>query len=84
MSRHTVQGTPGTILVVGYDRPTDEFFAQSWDEKENEVIDVHYDIDLDELEALIPEVPPGLREQLLKEAAGNTNTNTIKDWRNDP
>ena len=84
MSRHDLshKTDPRKRIVVGYDRPIGAYFVQIWDQKVPDC-PVHSDdnFDPDDLESIGAVVPDGLRQQLLKEAAGETDTNVCIDWR---
>lgn len=75
-------GRDGTTVVVGYDRPLGEFFAQVWRSLDDDepIVSVEC-FDPDDLGEAVAEIPEGLREALIAEAAGEADTNTVKDWR---
>jgi len=83
MSRHTIKHTdPNRSIVVGYDRPTGAYFCQVWEKGTiEEPVYIDYCFDPDELESLGAIVPDGLRETLRNEVIGESDTNTVKDWR---
>jgi hypothetical protein len=83
MSRHTIAHATkeGHFFIVGYDRPLDRFFLQVWRPRDEQPHYVDYDFDLDDLATLKAEVPKELRDVLIKEAAGESDTQAIFDWR---
>lgn len=84
MSRHVLAllGTSQGHLIVGYDRPTKAFFCQLWKSDTDDYPAYEDDcFEIDHLESLGAVVPEGLREILVKEAAGDIDPNYVKDWR---
>ena len=73
-----LNGRDGTVVIVGFDRPCQEFFAQIWRDDEMEMAEGG--IGLDELEQLA-EIPPKLQELLILEVQGLSETNVCRDWR---
>lgn len=82
MSRHTLHGRqPGHTVIVGYDQPLNEFFMQVWDDKDELVYAEGPLEELDDIKIHARELPDALRRTLINEAAGESDTNVIRDWR---
>lgn len=79
MSRHTLAGHNRTRVIVGYDRPAGAFFLQVWGDDDHPHVEIDCLEDLDQIADFAPE-PDGLRDQLICEAAGEADTNTIMRW----
>ncbi len=83
MSRHTVKRRGGSA-VIGFDRPLQNFFVQTWSRSQN-MTGTYTCYDIEQLKPLAERlkltVPPALWVQMEKEAAGQADTNTCKDWR---
>lgn len=83
MSRHAIAHATkaGHFFIVGYDHLLGRFFLQVWRPRSEQPHRVDYDFDLDDLTTLGAEVPPELPDVLVKEAAGESDTQAIFDWR---
>jgi hypothetical protein len=86
MSRHYIAHATKRehYFVVGYDRAQDRFFLQVRRSRTGAPSHIDFDFDLDDLATLKAEVPPELRDILLKEARGEADVNAIMDWRLPP
>lgn len=82
MSRHTIPSrNPDHTVTVGYDRPFNAFFIQVWEDDEI----IYYEDCVEDLNMISEwaDIPDGLIEQLTKEAMGEADTNTVKNWHNE-
>ena len=81
MSRHMLDGRqPGQEVVVGYDRPLNEFFIQVWHYEELVYTEAPLE-ELDHVELHARQFPDALRQTLINEAVGISDTNAVRDWR---
>lgn len=85
MSRHRLAhvSEPTKYFIVGYDRPVGAYFVQVWDSEADDDIPLFEDdcFDPSMLVSMGAKVPEGLREILVKEACGKSDTNVCKDWK---
>jgi len=84
MSRHTIGHTKdGWRIILGYDRPLDNFFVQVWNRNGlKDKVTCSDSIDTIEVAAELGGVVPfGMEKIIFEESIGCRDTNTVKDWR---
>ena len=83
MSRHIIAHATKKdyFFIVGYDRPAGAFFCQSWRPDANHPRFIDNCFDIADLTVIGAAVPPELRDILIKEALGESDTQAIMDWR---
>lgn len=80
MSRHTLPIKTGKI-IIGYDRPLDHFFIQEWTHRGIHPKLAETEIDLDDVERHYgKKLPKDLRDTLVNEVLGKSDTNACKTW----
>ena len=85
MSRHQLLLSGGRRVIIGFDRPVGAFFCQEWHKDSDEPFATDDCVDLDAfddhyIQAEKCKLPIKLRELLILEAAGQSDTNAHQCW----